>query len=163
MNKSTQKTVFSNKTDNWSTPKAFFDKLNKIYGPFDLDPCADAQNATCEKYFTEQDDGLKQDWSGHCVYVNPPYSKTKDWIKKAYTESLKENTKVVMLIASRTDTKYFHEYVFKHASQILFVKGRLKFGGSKNSAPFPSAVVIFDNKHYHNLANKQQITTIDRA
>ena len=127
----------------WETPQAFFDKLNLEF-EFNLDPCASAYTAKCEKYFTEADDGLLQDWSGHTVFCNPPYGRgIKEWIKKAYEESQKDNTKVVLLIPARTDTTYWHKYIMR-AREIRFVKGRLKFGGAKNSAPFPSAVVIFD-------------------
>jgi site-specific DNA-methyltransferase (adenine-specific) len=141
LDKQTQKIVFSNNTDLWATPQDFYDNLNQKYS-FNLDPCADATNTKCSKYFTEQDDGLSQDWGGHNVFVNPPYSKVKQWVNKAYEESKKPNTVVVMLVAARTDTKFFHDYCTK-ANQILFIKGRLKFGGSVNSAPFPSMVVVF--------------------
>lgn len=151
MNKATQKTMFSSKTGNWATPNEFFDKLNWRFGPFDLDPCASEDNAKCAKFYTTKDDGLSQDWEGHTVFVNPPYGRGIDrWIEKGYRESLKENTRVVMLIPSRTDTKYWHKHVMQ-ASELYFVKGRLKFGDSNNSAPFPSAVVVFDG------SNKQQI------
>lgn len=76
------------------------------------------------------------------MFVNPPYSQIKYWVKKAWEESTKPNTIVVMLIPARTDTKYFHEYI-NHRSEVRFIKGRLKFGDSTNSAPFPSMVVIF--------------------
>ena len=82
---------------------------------------------------------------GHRVFCNPPYGKDiKLWVQKCYEESRKENTVVVMLIPARTDTKYFHDFIWKKA-EIRFVKGRLKFGESKNSAPFPSMVVVFRN------------------
>ena len=134
--------MFSSKTDQWSTPQDFYDKLNNEFH-FTLDPCADEYNHKCEKYYTEKDDGLKQDWSGETVFVNPPYGRAiKDWVQKSYDESQKYNTKVVMLIPARTDTKYFHKYIY-HKAEIRFVEGRLKFGDSKNSAPFPSMVVVF--------------------
>jgi site-specific DNA-methyltransferase (adenine-specific) len=141
MNAKTQTTMFSNNTDMWATPQEFYDGLNKRYN-FTLDPCATAQNTKCPKFFTEQDDGLSQDWSGNTVYVNPPYSNVKAWVNKALIESRKPDTTVVMLVAARTDTKFFHDYCTK-ANQIFFIKGRLKFGGSTNSAPFPSMVVVF--------------------
>ncbi|MDG4967109.1 phage N-6-adenine-methyltransferase [Lactococcus lactis] len=81
-------------------------------------------------------------------FCNPPYGRqVKDWFKKAYNESQKDNTTVVMLIPARTDRIYFHEYIY-HKSEIRFIKGPLKFGDAKNSATFPSMVVIFrkDNK-----------------
>lgn len=134
--------MFSSKTDQWSTPQNFFDELNKEFN-FTLDPCADEFNHKCDKYFTEEQDGLKQSWQGETVFCNPPYGKAiKDWVKKCSDESKKPNTKVVMLIPARTDTRYFHEYIYNKA-EIRFLKGRLKFGDSTNSAPFPSMVVIF--------------------
>ena len=144
MNKNTQVLMFSSKTGEWSTPQNFFDKLNWRFGPFDLDPCADGDSAKCDTFFSEDDDGLQKDWEGHTAFVNPPYGRGIDkWIEKAYEESRKPDTKVVMLIPARTDTKYWHKYIME-ASQIYFVKGRLKFGDSQNCAPFPSAVVVFD-------------------
>ena len=134
--------MFSSKTDLWATPQDFFNELNKEFN-FTLDPCATPENAKCTKYFTEEDDGLIQDWEGHVVFCNPPYGRQiSKWVKKCYEESKKENTLCVMLIPSRTDTKYFHEYIY-NKSEIRFVKGRLKFGDSKNSAPFPSMIVVF--------------------
>ena len=112
MNKETQKTMFSSKTGNWSTPQEFFDKLNWRFGPFDLDPCATDDNKKCNNFFTKDQDGLLEDWTGHTVFVNPPYGRgIEKWIEKGYRESHKNHTKVVMLIPSRTDTKYWHKYV----------------------------------------------------
>ena len=143
MNKETQKTMFSSKTGEWATPAEFFDKLNWRFGPFDLDPCATIHNTKCANFYTEIEDGLSKDWTGHTVFVNPPYGKGIDkWIKKGYDTAKDGTSKVVMLIPSRTDTKYWHNYVMK-ASEVYFLKGRLKFGDSVNSAPFPSAVVVF--------------------
>ena len=137
------KVMFSSHTDLWSTPQDFFDNLNKEFD-FTLDPCATPQNAKCKKYYTIQEDGLLQNWGGEIVFCNPPYGRhIADWVKKCYTESLKPNTQVVMLIPARTDTSYFHEYIYHRAKEIRFVRGRLKFGESKNAAPFPSMVVIF--------------------
>ena len=144
MNTATQQTLFSSKTGEWATPQDFFDKLNWRFGPFDLDPCATIHNTKCANFYTEAENGLTKDWGEHVVFVNPPYGRgIEEWIAKAYQEGRKENTRVVMLIPARTDTRYWHDYVMK-AKEIHFVKGRLKFGDSKNSAPFPSAVVVFD-------------------
>ena len=133
---------YSSKTNEWSTPQDFFDELDKEFN-FTLDPCATSENAKCNKYFTVEDDGLKQDWSKDVVFMNPPYGREiKHWIKKAYEESQKGAT-IVCLIPSRTDTSYWHNYIFGKADDIRFIKGRLKFGGSKNSAPFPSAIIIY--------------------
>jgi len=141
MDKQTQRTMFSSATDNWATPQHFFDALERMYGKFDLDPCASADNAKCQRYFTKDDNGLAQHWSGN-VFCNPPYGRViGDWVEKSYRMATGSTT-VVMLIPARTDTKYWHDYVM-NAKQILFVKGRLRFGDGRGSAPFPSAVVVF--------------------
>ncbi len=135
--------MFSSNTDQWPTPQAFFDKLDAEFH-FDLDPCASAENAKCQKFFTEEENGLWQSWEGHTVFCNPPYGRRiGEWCRKAYEESQKHGTTVVMLIHARTDTIWFHEWVYHLASDIRFIKGRLKFGDSKNSAPFPSMVVVY--------------------
>ena len=144
MNESTLKTMFSSETDLWATPQAFYNRLYAGFN-FTLDPCSDGTNNKCALYFTAEQDGLAQDWAPHTTFMNPPYGRTiGEWICKAYEESQKGAT-VVCLIPARTDTKYWHDYVMK-AEEVRLVKGRLKFGGSKNSAPFPSAVVVF-RKH----------------
>ena len=136
---------FSSETNEWATPQEFFDRLDAEFN-FDLDPCSDGINAKCSRYFTEEDDGLTQNWARSTVFMNPPYGRAiKDWIRKAYEEAQEGNTTVVALIPSRTDTRYWHDYVMK-AAEIRLIKGRLKFGDGKNSAPFPSAVVVF-RKH----------------
>lgn len=135
--------MFSSKTDQWSTPQDFYDKLNNEFR-FDLDPCADEYNHKCNKYFTEKDNGLNMNWGGYCVFCNPPYGRQiNKWVEKCYNESKKPNTTVVMLIPARTDTQYFHQYIYNKAKEIRFIKGRLKFGDSKNAAPFPSMIVVF--------------------
>lgn len=136
--------MFSSKTDQWATPQEFYNQLNEEFH-FTLDPCADEFNHKCEKYFTEEDNGLSKDWGGEIVFCNPPYGKEiGKWCKKCYEESKKPNTTVVLLIPARTDTKYFHDYIY-HKAELRFVKGRLKFSDSNNSAPFPSMVVIFSS------------------
>jgi phage N-6-adenine-methyltransferase len=143
LNASTRRVMFSSENDKWSTPQDFYDKLDSEFN-FTLDPCCTPESSKCYTFFTEEDDGLIQDWKGHTVFMNPPYGRSlRHWIRKAFEEGLKENTVVVALIPSRTDTRYWHEYCMK-AKEIRFVKGRLKFGNSQNGAPFPSAVVIFD-------------------
>jgi len=134
--------MFSSATDQWATPQDFFDRLNDIYH-FTLDPCASAENAKCKKYFTIEEDGLRQSWAGETAFMNPPYGRDiKFWISKAYIESQFAGTTVVALLPARTDTRWFHDFIYKkHEFDLL--KGRLKFGGSKNSAPFPSMIVIF--------------------
>ena len=135
--------MFSSNSNEWYTPQDFYDKLNKEFS-FNLDPCSTHDNAKCEKHFTVEEDGLKQDWGGHVVFMNPPYGREiSKWVEKAYNESLKPNTTVVCLIPARTDTAYYHDYIFGKAKDVRFIRGRLKFGGCKNAAPFPSAVVVF--------------------
>lgn len=137
-----QNVLFSSAKEEWATPQDFFDKLNAEFH-FTLDPCADDMNHKCDKYFTKEQDGLNQSWGGHSVFCNPPYGRqTEKWVRKAWEESQKPETVVVMLIAARTDTKMFHDYILNRA-EIRFIKGRLKFGGSSNAAPFPSMLAIF--------------------
>ena len=131
---------FSSQTDQWSTPQKTFDELHAEFH-FELDVCADEHNAKCRRYFTKEIDGLKQEWSGVC-WMNPPYGREiSQWMAKAYESSLKGAT-IVCLVPARTDTNWWHEYAAK-AKEIRFIRGRLKFGSAKNSAPFPSAIVIF--------------------
>lgn len=134
--------MFSSATDNWETPQNFFDKLNAEFH-FDLDVCADESNHKCDKYYTKQQDGLTMPWKG-IVWCNPPYGREIGlWVRRALFASVGGAT-VVMLIPARTDTKWFHDYIYKRENvEVRFVKGRLKFGNSKNSAPFPSMVVVF--------------------
>ena len=139
------KVHFSSKSNEWETPQDLYDKLDEEFG-FTLDPCCTKESAKCDKYYTEEDNGLIQDWSNDIVFMNPPYGREiKFWIKKAYQESLK-GAVVVCLIPARTDTSYWHDYIFPHAKNIEFLRGRVKFevdGVAKNPAPFPSAVVVF--------------------
>ncbi|PTK77163.1 adenine methyltransferase [Staphylococcus haemolyticus] len=136
------KVHYSSKTNEWATPQNLFDELDDEFN-FTLDPCATDENTKCSNYFTIEDDGLSKDWSNEVVFMNPPYGREiKKWIKKAYEESLNGAT-VVCLIPARTDTTYWHDYIFGKADDIRFLKGRLKFGDSKNSAPFPSAIVVY--------------------
>ena len=132
--------MFSSKSDIWATPQEFFNSLNAEFN-FTLDPCALPDNAKCSKFYTPEQNGLKQDWSNETVFCNPPYSDIKNWVEKAYNEA-KRGAKVVMLIPARTDTRYFHDFIYGQ-HEIRFVRGRLKFGDQKNSAPFPSMVVVF--------------------
>ena len=132
--------MFSSKSDLWSTPDDFFAELDKEFH-FTLDVCATADNAKCDDYYTEAMDGLSLKWDG-IVWCNPPYGRNiNKWIKKAINAALGGAT-VVMLLPARTDTKWFHELVYRRA-EIRFFRGRLKFGGSNNAAPFPSMICIF--------------------
>ena len=138
------KPLFSSNSDEWDTPDDFFKKLNEKY-KFTLDPCANNKNKKAKLFYTKEEDGLTKDWEGHSVFMNPPYSNIKNWIKKAFEEGSKDNTIVVCLIPSRTDTAYWHDYCFK-SKEINFIRGRLKFSNSKYGAPFPSATVVFSKE-----------------
>ena len=127
------KVHFTSQRQNWKTPKKFYEELNKEFH-FDFDPCPPNPDF----------DGLSVDW-GESNFVNPPYSECAKWCEKSFNEAQKGKG-VVMLIPSRTDTKYWHEYVMK-ADEIRFIKGRLKFDEHKNSAPFPSALIIWRVSH----------------
>lgn len=139
--------MFSSKTDNWATPQDFFDRLDQEFH-FSLDPCADDDNHKCNRYFTREQNGLAQSWAGETVFCNPPYGRElQKWIKKCHDEA--SSATVVMLIPARTDTRAFHDYIYNQA-EIRFVRGRLKFGGSPNAAPFPSMIVVFRNRGVKN-------------
>lgn len=134
---------FSSKTDQWATPQKFFDEVNKEFN-LQVDVCADKTNSKCIAYWNKQDDGLSKDWSGMRCWMNPPYGREiSKWVKKAAEGGA---TICVCLLPARTDTRWFHDYIYNKA-EIRFIKGRLKFGNSKNSAPFPSMLVIFKNEH----------------
>ena len=141
------KVMFSSQTDQWATPQDFFDKLNQEFH-FTLDPCADEFNHKCEKYFTKEQNGLVQSWECERVFCNPPYGREIGaWVQKCFVEVEDGSCEcVVMLIPARTDTQWFHKYIYHNANEIRFIKGRLKFGDSKNCAPFPSMVVVFKGK-----------------
>ena len=133
---------FSSQTDLWATPQDFFDMLNAEFC-FETDVCANEENAKCHIYFNAEQDGLKQSWEGVC-WMNPPYGREIGrWMAKAWA-SFCEGATVVCLVPARTDTNWWHNYAMK--GEIEFIKGRLKFGGHDNSAPFPSAVVAFDDR-----------------
>jgi phage N-6-adenine-methyltransferase len=155
---------FSSKTDDWSTPPDFFAKVEAEFGPFDLDPCATAENAKAPKFYTKEEDGAAREWFGR-VWCNPPYGRgIGRWIFSAWASTIHEAARaakyrpmgvslcdlVVMLLPARTDTMWWHDYIWDHQThrpydgvEVRFIKGRLRFGGAKNSAPFPSALVIF--------------------
>ena len=138
--------LLSSNTDEWATPQDLFDKLDACFH-FTLDPCATDENHKAPKYFTRVQDGLKQDWGEEVIWCNPPYGrKIGNWIKKC----AKHRGVAVMLIPARTDTRWWHDYIDGNPNaSVHFIKGRLKFGGAKNPAPFPSAIVIYTNWSQH--------------
>lgn len=138
--------LMTSNRDDWETPQKLFDELNEEFH-FTLDPCSTHANAKCSKHYTKEENGLSKDWTDEIVFCNPPYGRQiGEWVKKCHDEWKNNNATVVMLIPARTDTVYFHEYIYKKA-ELRFVKGRIKFeingdnfGGG---ATFPSMVVIF--------------------
>lgn len=132
----------SSNTDEWATPQDLFDALDATFH-FTLDPCATPENAKCAKFYTKEQDGLKQDWGGAVIWCNPPYGREiGKWIQKC----AEHRGVAVMLIPARTDTRWWHSYIDKNPdAHVYFIKGRLKFGNAKNCAPFPSALVVFTN------------------
>lgn len=135
------KALFSHESDEWGTPSALFQQLDQEFN-FTLDACANAENHKCPKYFDKYQDGLQKNWSNEVVFCNPPYSQIGKWCEKCYKEWKYHNVTIVLLIPSRTDTRYFHEYIYNKA-ELRFIRGRLHFNDSKNSAPFPSMICIF--------------------
>ena len=142
--------LLSSKNMDWCTPQDFFDKLDAEFH-FVLDAAATEQTAKCAKFFTPETDGLSQSWDcGGAVFCNPPYGlEIAKWVRKAYKESKKINHPIVLLVPARTDTAYFHDYIYGKA-EIRFVRGRLKFtdenGKDYASTPFPSMVVVYNPK-----------------
>ena len=140
---SLKKAMVSSKSNEWETPKKLFNQLNKEFN-FTLDPCSTTENKKCQKNYTIKENGLKQSWRNEIVFMNPPYGgNTGKWIKKALIES-RNGTIVVCLIVSSTDRSYWHDFIFPFAKEIRSVRGRISFGDSKSTAPFASAIIIFD-------------------
>lgn len=142
-----QRVLFSKASDEYGTPRDLYERLDAEFH-FTLDPCATAENHKCEKYYTAEDDGLTKSWAGERVFCNPPYSQIKAWARKARAEA-DRGTLVVMLVFARTDTAWFHDYVYG-AAELRFIRGRLHFetegGCSPGPAPAPSMLVIFNGE-----------------
>ncbi len=147
--------LLSSKYMDWETPMSLFCELNMEFH-FTLDPCASIENRVCSRFITVKHNGLKSSWKGENVFMNPPYGREiGKWVEKAYKETLDTSTLVVCLVPARTDTRWFQDYCMAHG-EIRYIRGRLKFtehGVEKESAPFPSAIVIFWPGHQH--AGKQ--------
>ncbi len=135
--------MFTSQSGEWETPQDLFDSLDAEFG-FTLDACAVAGNAKCRVFYSPQQDGLQQAWRG-VVWCNPPYGRQIGrWVRKGY-ESSRDSATVVLLLPARTDTAWFHDYIYGRG-EIRFLRGRVKFGNGgreRNSAPFPSMIVIF--------------------
>lgn len=142
--------LMSSNTDEWATPQTFFDEINEEFH-FTLDVCADEWNHKCNQYFSRADDGLTKDWGGGTVWMNPPYGRQiKAWMAKA-VESWRQGATVVCLVPARTDTAWWHDYAM--LGEIRFLRGRIKFvskTGQADSAPFPSALIIYRRRSEQN-------------
>jgi len=151
-----QKAMVSSKSNEWATPIKLYNYLNKLFN-FTLDPCSTHKNAKCKKHYTIEDDGLSKSWANEIVFVNPPYGgHTREWLEKGQKESEINNAIVVFLIVSSTDRTYWHDIIAKKSDEIWFMRGRVKFGGNKTTAPFASAIVIFRPK-----SSKREIKFVD--
>lgn len=135
-------TLYSCRSEEWPTPQSFFDTLDEEFH-FTLDPCATRRNAKCTVFFSKRQNGLLQDWSRHRVFCNPPYGRfMRDWTRKCF-EASQSGALVVLLAHARTDTRWFHDWVYGKAAELRFVRGRLRFGDGRQSAPFPSLVAVY--------------------
>lgn len=133
--------LFSSASVAWETPQWLFDKLNAHFD-FTIDVCATAQNAKCQRYVTEEMNGLAFDWSMHRCWMNPPYGREiVEWVAKARSEA-ERGALVVGLLPARTDARWWQQHVQNHAD-VRFIAGRLKFGNAKSAAPFPSAIAVW--------------------
>lgn len=137
--------LFSSERGDWGTPPELFARLSRDYGPFDLDAAATPQNALCERYITPEQDALKTTWDGKRIWLNPPYGRAMlDWMYRAADQAQVDGRRVVVLVPARTDTAWWHEIVMHHADCVELLRGRVRFVGAPASAPFPSAVVVFN-------------------
>ena len=137
---------FSSKRGDWATPLDLFDRYNEKYD-FSIDVCASEDNAKVERYWTERDDGLAQDWSHEVCWMNPPYGREiGQWVEKAYLSARHQGSVVVGLLPARTDTRWFHNFIWPRKAKVELLKGRIKFledGEQKHPAPFPSMIVVW--------------------
>lgn len=144
-------------TDLWSSPRDLIFNLKNEFDGFDLDPASTKENAVCERFYTEEDNGLELPYFGRNIYINPPYGNVlRDWVSKAWIEcySLKHCERVIMLLPVRSDTRWFHSIFEMGFAEMRLIKGRLKYGNSKTSAPFPSMILIFEQGNF----NKSVVT-----
>jgi site-specific DNA-methyltransferase (adenine-specific) len=137
------KVLFSHKTDEYITPSWLIDELKKEFD-FSLDACTTGDNPTAmPDFYTIKENGLNKDWETW-TYCNPPYSEIAKWAQKTHEENFIRGIGIVMLLPARTDTRWFHQFIYNKPNvEIRFLKGRLKFEGTKYPAPFPNMLVIF--------------------
>jgi len=157
---SVNKGIMSSNSNEWATPKWLFKILNNIYR-FTLDPCSTDENAKCKTHFTKKENGLLLCWNTHNVFMNPPYGREiGKWVEKIFLDACNDPWRVkVALLPARTDTKWFHDYIYNSA-KIYFIRGRLKFNDEKGSAPFPSMIVIWNSssKDFNALVDQMNAT-----
>jgi len=139
------------KNDAWTTPDDFFKKQNDIWN-FTIDLAASKENTKCNRFYDKEDNSLEKSWAGEIGWLNPPYSEIELWVKKANEEA--KHAFIVALVFAKTDTKWFHNYVYKKW-EIEFIKGRLKFGDGKNPAPYGSMLIYFGDYDRRMVQNKR--------
>jgi len=141
--------LFTSNRPDWETPPELIADLEREFGPFDLDPACWPHTAKAPKFYTPEDNGLAQPWFGK-VFLNPPYGREiSQWTAKAAEERARVEH-IILLLPARTDTAWWHDHIIPNASEIRFLRGRVKFlldGESRMSAPFPSAVVVMRGRH----------------
>lgn len=135
--------LFTSKRPDWRTPRALFEQIDKEVGGFTLDVASSHDNALCKAHYTKEENGLVQPWAPHVCWCNPPYGRgVGRWMEKAWLES-REGATVVVLVPARTDTQWFHGHVLGKATEIRFLKGRLRFDDGPHPAPFPSMLAFY--------------------
>ena len=133
------------KSVEWETPQKFFDELNDEFD-FTLDPCCSKETAKCEKFYTEENDGLLQHWGKERVFMNPPYSDIYKWTEKAWVSVRQSCEVIVGLLPNWTDRRWFHDWIYPNKAEIRFLSGRVKFlmnGLERKSPSFGSMIVIW--------------------
>jgi phage N-6-adenine-methyltransferase len=128
-----------------ATPDKLFKFLNNHFGPFTLDAAADANNTKCEKYISEEMDGLDWPWAPNNVFINPPYKKLRFWMQKI-SQEVQLGARVTAVLPGWMDRPWFHEHVLHKAQIIYFVQGRIRFGNFDTVAPFPTVIAIYNDK-----------------
>jgi phage N-6-adenine-methyltransferase len=131
--------------EEWETPASIFDPLHAEF-KFTLDAAALPHNAKCAAYITPAQNALTLSWGerGDSIWLNPPYGyRNLDlWMGKAYRQSLVGRT-VVCLVPAHTGQPWWHQWVVGKASEIRWIRGKVKFVGAASCAPFPSCIVIY--------------------
>lgn len=135
----------SNRKD-WATPWDLYNRLDKEFN-FTLDVCATKENTKCSRFFSIEDNCLNQSWAGEVCFMNPPYGQEITFFVEKAKEEAEKGAIVVGLLPARTDTRWFHEFVYGIA-EIRFIRGRVKFVGASASAPFPSMIAVWRKMWY---------------